>query len=531
MIALKTPDEKIALRHLLHDLDNPNKLEKNYLTRQYFSKSPELAEGVRLRSIVLAAVSTLLQPDAKQSLKHCTRQHAIITKYDIEGTSRDVLTSELKIGVRKFYYERRTGLNRLLDMLKKQSVTLTRVEDLPSTFYTTLDYAASLQELGEFDKAIHILRGLARSANHRIDRPIAQSKLIHVLCDCGRIGEAVSILSELRSTVNSESLSEPDILLLKANCAFATLAPAYATGKISDALCIALEARSALFDLQRVSDMRTSLLFQLVPRYLGDIQTLLGDAAQAVRSFQEALSASNRCDRPSNVLFADVLSGLAWAYANIPGKIGLARETNGRALDVANRYGAFKVVAQAQVNYCLFDYWRGDFQNALRHIGTAHSIAGLVHDDFTSKHISLLYARIAAANGRFQLGFSLLRNARAALAPGTYMMFFSQLVEAQILAWSGSYAAALETARIVVRAAGNLGNTCITGLAKLLIAQIEERLGNLRSAREAIVVAIVALEKSAAPYSLGQAYLCSGRLTRNVNHKRLARDLQLELAQ
>lgn len=531
-IALRSRDETIALRHLLHDLGDPEKLVSNHLVRQYFSQSLELTEAKRLRSVVLTAVDSLLHSTGgKEGLKHRTRQHVIITKYDIERKSRGAVAAELEIGIRKFYYERRAGHKKLLNMLKKESVALTQVEDLPSKFYITLDYVTFLQELGQLDKAVHLLRELVRNGTHGIDRPIAQCKLIHVLCDWGRIGEALSILRELRSTTSSEPLSRSDILLLKAHLTFAALAPVYATGKMSSALQIGLEARSALIDLRRVNSTRRSLLFALVPRYLGDIQTLLGNSSEAIGCFEDAMSASNRYDRTSNVLFADVLSGLAWTYANIPGKMGLAREKNSQALDIAIRYGAFKVVSQSQVNSCFFDYYRGDLQNALRHIEIAHTVAALGHDDYNFKHISLLYARVAAANGRFQLGFDLIRKVRATVASSTYLMVFSQLVEAQVLAWSGSLQAALETARIVVKGAANLGNACIAGLSTLLIAQVEEQLGNQLPAREAIGIAIAALEKSAAPYSLAQAYLCSGRLTRNVNHKRDAYDLQRLLAQ
>lgn len=517
-----------AARHLLRHLHNPRALSHNPLVARLFEPKRSANDApvmLRVRDIVGNAIQGLKAgPNYDVRAAHSARQHAIITRYDVAGESLAIIANDLHIRTSKFYYERRAALGRLAQFVH----CIVSAESAASNSDATnvqVRSAAALEDVGQSDLALAVLRGLIKEAPSAIQRALASCRLVKVLCDLGKIQEASEALEIAHRAASELGFSDGEAGLLAGELEFATLRIAIDKGKTAEALDIGSRSCASLRNLcdSSGSEPATILLVSMLCQ-LGSLKSNCGMVTDAAADFQEGLKRIAPYPGAEKVR-GSLLTNLAFAQAIMGGGFRAALKTNAEALHLATKNGLLRSVVEAHVNESQFQYWAGNTQAAWMHSRIAQPIANALCDPREKSRVSLIHARVEALCNHERDALRRIRSARVVLPRDSYLAILSYIIESQILSRLNAPAGAIRAADIAAKRSERISSHRGTGMAALLKAQAFEAQGEKSKAIAAVNLSIAHLEKSAGLFPLAQAFQCSARLTGSRRHRSNALDL------
>lgn len=529
-----SPNEARAADHLLRHLHNPQALAKNQLVSDVFegvSADQYPVVLAHLASVVADAIETLRpKGPASRTSEHRVRQYAILTRYELAGERRELVSKDLNIGMRKFYYERSAALSAFVCKLRtKLLARATALGVVARDFADERRQAYQLSDVGQFDLAVAVLLKLAQSVPKSSNRIRLLFDVVDVLCEAGRTQEARDIFLESRQMLNHKSTDQEDATILSAELALTQAKIASQSGKFQEALSLAEEARVTALSLGLRAES-IQLFYADVLGWIGSLQTLFGRLAEAIATYDHAIAILENTSSPT-----PLLAGLLWQQARCyglqPGGIAVGRERNGEALDLATRGSNLHIVSQAHVYESQFQFWNGCLKAAMSHGRLAIAIENSIGGAEARAVTQLAYAPMEAAAGHKPAALRRIAQARIGLPETCYSTTVSHIVEGQIRLWLCDHVGALHAAEIGVRRSREAGNVKGLGTSLRLMAEAHESSGNRSAAGDAIRSAVPELERAGDPFSLAVAYECSARLTGNVHHYDNARDIRATFVQ
>ncbi len=526
--------------HLLTHLGNVKALRRNALTAGMFiikSSSgdvDDISVARRIRTMVMGIVESLRRDRFRtaESL-HARRQYEIVMRYEIRRESRHEVATHLGISQSKFYYERRAALSRVAAEVKTytQSVAV-YYEVAPDNFELEEHYAFTLKELGEFELSAKALGRLTSNATTDSRRIIALCRLVEVLCEAGRVAEAIKTLAQARFYEHALCCTGFEKTLVTAELCLAESRLAWYQGELSTALQTVQRAEHALATFQgdNIHKEKGPRVLRISTLHLlGTVNSELGKYDAGTETLLRAANELRLWPAAPVPTRAKVLARLAYALATSPTvdafQIQRALELNREALGDAAKSGSARAAVHAHINEGIFRYWCGDPASAILYVRAAQAIADLTFGSIDRRLVSIIHAEIEAAWGNSRSALARIVSANSSLPEDCWFYLISRIIESRIRTNLGTFQSAAAIATLACTKAATTNSSRDYGLAAVSLGQAQEHLGDRKSAAEATATAIEMLEKGGPPLALAEAFACSSRVTGNKQHRANAADL------
>jgi hypothetical protein len=488
-----------ACHHLLRHLDDAHALEKNELI------APRRLSVPAIKRLLRAAAADLLSRDGGPASAHAMRQHAILTRCDLNGEPHKVVAAECGLSMRQFYRERSTMIRRLSVVLAERlneqssgpafaidivSLELARARSLQYGGYpecahvvlrsivegsddpeTVVTAGCRLVSLGleryEFESAREHLNQLQRyvlrhaaDGNFELEAQRVACERRNLLWFCGEEAQARRL-----------DEAENDSLMRLARCGYRP-AQEFAAAALTDTGRRALSA--GLFErAQAAADAAQSALYVT--------EQAPADVRIALLTFSGVLLSIQRRER------ASVLSTFL------------------EATSLAVRNGLSELAVLASLALSIDDQMRGDGVMARERVREIVPLALSIASPYNKAKVHLRRAELASAAEDAPEARAAMDAAASCVLPNSVLSGVQDLVNALVFLTAREFSAARSCAERAATAAQAQDNVRVAGNALYALALACAGLNAKSAAIGAIDNAIGALEKHGDPSAVEAA--------------------------
>ena len=521
------------VRHLLRNLGDARALRGNALVRRLFAAEgiggrEQTADGLRRIRDAVASLIEEMRYDPSLG-KRAERYRRILLRCDLGGELHKQVASDLGIGIRQFYRERRAArlyvaahLERTLERCIQPAVHFDRLT-LARTRVDMLRYS------GGAAKALDLTRDIVRRCEDPRERAISMIASAELLADLGQVTQARAALSDARrycvsaGSVLGDALEECGVRIAAAHERLTWENGDFSSRADADSLneCAFEALRHSPDPLVREFTIRT-----LLGRTFRSL--CHGDYAGAEAALERARSTLHTLAEQPAHLRADVLISIGSLENLRDGDEAAARHFDD-ALFISRRNHLPQHAVQALSGLSVAQQIRGDTEIAR---STVTEIAGEAESVCAPVHYGLFCLRLA------ELDIALGQPARAMhhavvahkrLGESSFAQLIAALLQAEAALLSGHYEAALNLAKFAERRASRQGNRRMQGTAHRITAEALYGMDRRDPAREYIAYAVELLEQGGHPFSLCRGYSSSAKISGSRSHAQYAREIASRL--
>jgi tetratricopeptide (TPR) repeat protein len=519
-----------AVRHLLRHLNNLPSLRQNVLVAKFFEddRLTSYALHARVRDIVSNALDLTLAQHGRDDQVRTVRWRAIVLRCDLGGKSLKTVANELGLSERQFFRERSAVHQAMAPHLVRELADLSESEvllrDVPSPEELEIEYAAALQNVGDFEGVARVLEGLAESSSGVDTRLRAIVELLEIY---GRGAGSDTIARLLRQAhaiaQTPASIDQPmlaEMLMIETYAFAPRQGEAYIT-------CIenTLDRLALLSPNRRISELSARAAIALARYALfedGNMESC-GDYLATTKSFLD------RTPNPHpalSIAFYEIAGDHARATSGASGAI----EAYGNALGIALRQRAPYYIARASAGLASAYCERRDLEQAKLHGRNALVLAERVRWSRGVARTESLFADICLWQGDAQGALTWCERTRSQGGETEGWRSVHALTAAEALEQLGRVDEAVDVIDRYCHDIEREGLLCYLGIGEQIRAKIYARARRFKEARASIGKSIELLERYGMVFQLARAYDVSARLTKNVRHRTRARELSEYLA-
>jgi tetratricopeptide (TPR) repeat protein len=447
------------------------------------------------------------------------RWRAIVVRCDLDRELHQTVAADLGISKRHFYRERNKALAFLSECLCA-SRSPARVEvafDVDDAVGGVVEHLFNTRSV---ERAVPILE----AALCDVSAPVARFRLLVKLAaahaQCGALDEAAGKLRLAHQILLEVSLERERFQTLQlelaaeeANLLRHRQDPTSAEERLREVICCCVGLGIDGPSVNRAFAVVALALANLLgtqERYVEAV-AFASQAERTLRSYEYDMALRSRAmTQLATMRFFGGVTPARVVLADLKAAYAIA-QTNGFAIDLV----------QLSTVLAFLHSYAGRHDEALAYGRSTVNIARAANlrDAFTTgAYYTLASAQIAAGNAL--AAATSLQQLRVSQAKHPESVLpFTDFLEAQILYAGGRYRAALGSAETAIGTSEESRYVRTQGAALELRATIEEKLGERRSARESLDVAIALLERGAPAGLLGKAYARSAQLTGNARHR------------
>ena len=524
-----------AVRLLLRRLDDPRALRTNPLVRHLFADEGTATAAQTQTALrqVRDAVAALIEEMAFDPVlgKRAQRYQTILLRCDLGGELHKCVASELGIGIRQFYRERQAARNYAAEHLhaKLQRYSRPAAQAIDTAALVRMG-ATALRNSGEPDRAIALLRDMARSCTDPRERIAAMTAIANLLADQGHLGRARGVINDARRRLSWSADAIPDALdECTARIAASEARLLWESGRQSQAA--ELEARNAaLFESLRQTHSPQVREFTVVTQLERTWRLVsTGDFPGAQSTVEHARRSLSTLSEQPAYLRAGLLIAIG-TLENIRDGDDAAIRHFDDALLIAQHNHLVEDTLRALSGLSVAQQLRGDTALAHETLSAAIDTAKHACTRVTYGLFCLRLAELKSALGDPAGSMRLAADAREYLGESSFARLIALLIEAEAALGAKSYAVAVESARAAERYAARHENRRMQGTALRVLAEGLNAAGDRAAACEFIVASVDLLESAGHPFALSRAYASSAAITGSRSHARNAREIASRLA-
>ena len=480
---------------LLRKLDRPDLLAGHRFFEPHAPTHP--------RQVVEEALAVL--PD---------RSRTILARCDLAKERHAAVAAQLGISERHFYRERRKAILALSEALAAlpRRATPIRPSDADPVD-ASFACAVALCNVGRARDAIDVLdRTLAATASPQARARIAL-RLATLCCDIGNFDRASSY-ARFAQRETHERLRRLQAATVRARIALRR-------GEVENAsreLEPVVGSLKALAPAAEIERARALVDAHLIAAEIADHRDAFGIGLEA------AIEAAGTARLYSLEPALRLRARLTLAHMRMLTGTPMPALLDHIAADYhfAQKHGLARDCADTAGLFCVLYSYAGKHDRALEFGRKALEIDRLVGADDRVHRYYVAWAFLRGGNA------NAARSALGEIAQGdgdSFDYVVARLIEAESLHLEGRNRDALAIARHAVHTMRRAGSNRGLGSALRVQAEIQGALDEKSSAQRSIDEALSLLGKTGPPYTLAQAYLCSGRLTGNRRHEAAAREM------
>jgi hypothetical protein len=523
-----------TVRHLLRHLDDARALRGNDLVRSLFTAEgiggPERTEN-SLRQIRDAVASLIEEMPYDPVLgKRAERYQRILLRCDLGGELHKQVASDLGIGIRQFYRERRAARHYVAAHLERKLERYIEPALVFDGHALARTRATSLRHSGAVAAALEATRDIVRRCDDPRERSVALVMTADLLADLGRVAQAKTVLNDARRHLSWNRIALADAF---DECTVRIAACDERLRWESGRACANPDAGSpneAAFEALRHSDNPLAREFT--------VQTLLARTWRNLCSGEYVFAETALCAARNTLstlaeqaahLRADVLISIGSLENLRDGDEAAARHFDD-ALFISRHNHLPQHAVWALNGLSVAQQIHGDTNLARR---TLMEIAGEAKSVCPPVHYGLFCLRLAEleiAAGDSESAMRYAVTARKELGESAFGQLIGSLLQAEAALQAGLYDVSVNVARFAERRASHQENRRMQGTALRIIAEALHVMGQRDSAREHILHAVELLERAGHPFSLTRAYTSSAKITGSRSHARYAREIASRLA-
>jgi hypothetical protein len=453
-----------ACHHLLRHLDDAHALEQNQLIAQ------RRLDVAAVRRLLRAAAADLLSRDGGPASAHAMRQHAILTRCDLNGEPHKQVAADCGLSMRQFYRERRTMISRLAALLAE------RFDDQCSGPAFALDIASlelgrarSLQYGGYPECAHVVLRSIMEGSDDTPTVVAAGCRLVSLLLDRYEFDACRAHLDELQGYVLRRACGgASEIEARRIACERRNLL--WFCGEEAQARHLDEAESDALMRLARCG-------YRPAQEFAASALTDAGKRALAAGLFERAQIAA---DAAHSALYVSEQAPVDTRIALLTLSGVLLSMQRGRrastvsafldATSLAVRNGLSELAVIAALALSIDDQLRGDAVMARERVREILPLALSIAAPVNRAKVHLRLAELAAASGDSAEAREALQRADACIVPHSILSTVQDVVNALAYLCAREFAAARVCAERAAAAAQAQENQRVVGSALYALA-------------------------------------------------------------